>query len=470
MTTSGDIEAIREWTILRSSLLDDLQEAIIITDIDGHVVCWNKSAERLYQWAKPEVLGERMIDFLVSDTEADFVRGIAHAVATGSRWEGIFPARSKDGTPLSSAAVAIPIRDEGGQVASGVMIINYASAGDDEYRRLREVERTDRDTFENSVVGIFQTTGSGQFLNVNATLARMLGYDSPRDFTSNVTSALDIHVEPEKREEFLRMIEEQGSGGILETQLYRKDGQKIWVQVSARAARGEDGDVAFYEGSMQDVTELKLLEEQLKQSQTMEAIGRLAGGVAHDFNNLLTAINGYCQLLVSRLSEGDPCYGYANEILRAANRATALTSDLLTFSRKPAGQTNPIDLNPVVADLAKMLSRVIGEHINISTNLSPALGHLKGDRSQIERVLMNLAVNARDAMPEGGCIAMTTENVRVRASQASRHPGVPPGPYVLLTVADTGVGIDKQTISHIFEPFFTTKGKGKGTGLGLSTA
>ena len=230
----------------------------------------------------------------------------------------------------------------------------------------------------------------------------------------------------------------------------------------------EHDEVQFIGGVGVDITERRQLEDQLRQSQKMEAIGRLAGGVAHDFNNLLTVISGYGHMIMRDLPHDDPLHSCVEEVLKAASRATSLTNQLLAFSRRQVIQPKTLDLNALVANMDRMLRRVIGEHIELETVLSPGIGSVKADAGQLEQVIMNLAVNARDAMSEGGKLSIRTSNVDVRRS--SRVPAdVRPGSYVRLTVADTGKGMDAEIMIHLFEPFYTSKETGKGTGLGLST-
>jgi nitrogen-specific signal transduction histidine kinase/CheY-like chemotaxis protein len=216
-----------------------------------------------------------------------------------------------------------------------------------------------------------------------------------------------------------------------------------------------------------DITEPKALEAQLLQAQKMEAVGRLAGGVAHDFNNLLMAIMGYSELIRTSLVKGDPLYKYSEDILKATERAASLTQQLLAFSRRQVTQPQELNLNRVVADLEKMLQRLIGEHINLEIVAAPHLEAVKADPGQINQIIMNLAVNARDAMPTGGRLILATDNIEFAASHECRFENIPPGRYVRLSVTDTGSGMDVETLNHIFEPFFTTKEVGKGTGLGL---
>ena len=214
--------------------------------------------------------------------------------------------------------------------------------------------------------------------------------------------------------------------------------------------------------------ENRKLEEQFHQAQKMEAVGRLAGGLAHDFNNFLSAINGYCQMMLNTLDRSDPTRAWLEEIKKAGDNAASLMRELLAFSRQQVLVTRVVDLNEVVAGVENMLRHLIGKDIDLVTLPAPALGQVKADPARIKQVIVNLAVNARDAMPEGGRLTIETSNVELDASSAQRHPAVTPGRYVMLTVSDTGIGMDAQTQAHVFEPFFTTKDEGKGTGLGLA--
>jgi len=246
-----------------------------------------------------------------------------------------------------------------------------------------------------------------------------------------------------------------------------RDGRRFEAETAVREI--EYGGATVHLVALLDVTIRRQLEAQLRQAQKMEAVGMLAGGVAHDFNNLLTIITGYSQLILKNLSPSDPNHHSAEQIVKAGERAAALTRQLLAFSRRQVLQPKVVDLNKLVTSLGSMLRRVIGEDIDLRLEMRPELGQVNADPGQMEQVLMNLVVNARDAMPSGGTLTIETANVMLDDGYAGRNIGVRPGPYTLLAVSDNGVGMDEATQAHLFEPFFTTKGSGRGTGLGLST-
>jgi signal transduction histidine kinase len=245
----------------------------------------------------------------------------------------------------------------------------------------------------------------------------------------------------------------------------------VWVDIAIwnEVLRDREGAVKGILSIIADVTDKRRLEEQLRQALKMEAVGRLAGGVAHDFNNILTVITGYGQMLAERIPEDDDMRADLEEILRAADHAGALTSQLLVFSRHKVSNPQVVCLSEIVCRLEKMLRRMIGEDVELFTQTKPDLGKVRADPAQIEQVVLNLAVNARDAMPKGGRLTIEMENVELDQTYARRHIGVNPGRYAMIAVSDTGTGMDAETRIRLFEPFFTTKEKGKGTGLGLST-
>jgi signal transduction histidine kinase len=249
----------------------------------------------------------------------------------------------------------------------------------------------------------------------------------------------------------------------------KKDGTLYTEDTTITPVRDEQGKIVNYVATKRDITHELQLEEQYRQAQKMEAIGLLAGGIAHDFNNLLTAINGFAELSQMRLPPDSPIQKLVGNILHSGKRAADLVGQMLTFSRKQIIESIILDLNSVVADMEKMLRRVIGEHIRMETDLAPDLWPVEADPTQIEQIIVNLAVNARDAMPNGGWLTIETSNVFLDEDYAAGHLGVEPGEHVLLAISDTGFGMSDEVQARIFEPFFTTKEMGKGTGLGLAT-
>ena len=335
-------------------------------------------------------------------------------------------------------------------------------------QELRRSEARYRSLVQSSVYGIYRSSLEGRFLDVNPALITMLGYGSAEDV---------LLLDPEKdvfahTEEHTRLIEEFRRSGRLdgiEVKWKRKDGSAITVRISGRAVSSADEPADVLEAIAEDVTERRVLEDQFRQAQKMEAVGRLAGGVAHDFNNLLMVISGYAEVILAKLDVGHPLHEKGRAIQQAADRATTLTRQLLAFSRKQLLELKVVDVNTIVEDMERLLRPLIGENVDLSTKLAPDAGHTRADAGQLEQVLMNLVVNAKDAMPNGGKLMIKTQNIAVDESHRWGQTFIRPGNYVLLSVSDTGMGMDKETQSRIFEPFFTTKEKGKGTGLGLST-
>ena len=333
-------------------------------------------------------------------------------------------------------------------------------------RALRRSEERYRSLIQNAVYGIYRSTIGGRFAEVNPALVAMLGYSSEAELVE--VGVENVYVDPAERRRLIDQLQSNRIEGT-ETQWKRKDGSRITVRLSGRVLRSGEGGIGGFEMIVEDVTERRLLESQFRQAQKMEAVGRLAGGVAHDFNNLLTAMLGYSDLLLDQFAEGDPNRYDVLEIKKAAERASSLTRQLLAFSRKQVLQPKPLDLNSIVSGFDKMLRRLIGEDVELITALGENLGHVKADPGQIEQIIMNLAVNARDAMPNGGKLIIETDTVELDAAYARRHEPVIPGRYVMIAVSDTGCGMDDEVKSHLFEPFFSTKEHGKGTGLGLAT-
>ena len=345
------------------------------------------------------------------------------------------------------------------------------------YTQVRRAEHNYRSIFENAVEGIFQSTPDRRVITANPSMARILGYDSPQELIASFNdNGAELYVDPAAAEEVTRTLEAEGIVKGYEFEAYCKDGEKIWLSLNIRLIRDDHGTALFREGAIEDITEHKRaeterqrLEEQLRHSQKMEAIGQLAAGVAHDFNNLLTAINGYSSLALQRGNPDSRTKTYLEEIRKAGDRAANLTRQLLAFGRKQMLKPVALNLNEVVFDMNKMLRRLIGEDIKFDAKLDPQLKKIKADPGLIEQVLVNLVVNGRDAMPQGGALTIETTNFELDQEYTSKLLALPPGGYVMLAVSDTGCGMDMETKGRIFEPFFTTKDKGRGTGLGLST-
>jgi PAS domain S-box-containing protein len=361
-----------------------------------------------------------------------------------------------------------PLRDSSGALKGSVNVLRDVTERQRAEEALRASEAHFRRFLENLPLGVYRTTPDGRVVMANPALLRMLGYDSWQELASRNLEG-EAFEAGYPRPAFREQIEREGEVGGLEAAWKRRDGSMVFVRESARAFRADDGRVLYYDGIVEDVTERRRLEEQLRQAQKTEAVGRLAGGVAHDFNNLLTIIIGYSDLLSEKLSAGDGRRLPVEEIKKAADRAASLTRQLLAFSRKQVLQPHILDLKSLLTNVDEMLRRMIGEDIELVTHLPSGLGRVKADPGQIEQVIMNLAVNARDAMPQGGQLTLEAANVELDSSYASSHESVLPGHYVMIAMSDTGIGMDAETQAHIFEPFFTTKGQGKGTGLGLAT-
>src|SRR5271157_649089 len=321
---------------------------------------------------------------------------------------------------------------------------------------------------ENLPLGVYRSTPDVRVLMANPALLRMLGYDSWQELTFRNLEGEALEA-GHPRSAFCEQIEREGEARGLEAAWKRRDGSVIFVRESARAFRADDGRVLYYDGIVEDVTERQRLEEQLRQAQKMEAVGRLAGGVAHDFSNLLTIIIGYSDLLLERVSARDGTRSPVAEIKKAAERAASLTRQLLAFSRKQMLQPQILDLNGLLTNVDKMLRRIIGRNVELVTHLPCGLGRVNADPGQIEQVIMNLAVNGRDAMPQGGQLTLEAANVELDSSYGSSHESVLPGHYAMIAVSDTGIGMDAETQARIFQPFFTAKQRGKGMGVGLAT-
>jgi two-component system cell cycle sensor histidine kinase/response regulator CckA len=426
----------------------------------------NEAASQQYGYSREDFLGMKISELRPKD---DVPRLMQNVAQNRRRWQdsGEWRHLLKDGGIIDVSIRSHTLKFQGRKAA--LVVVHDITQQKRSEAALKDAEQKYRQIFEKAILGIFQSTPQGRFTSVNESLAKMLCYDSPADLIETIRDIeLQFYVDSKRRQEFKQQLEEHDVLHGFELEIYRKDRSKMWVSANVRAIR-ENAEIVGYEGTLEDISQRKLLEEQFRQSQKMEAVGRLAGGVAHDFNNAIGVITGYSELLQLRLPVGDPLHRYADEIAKAGQRAASLTRQLLAFSRKQVIQPEVLDLNNIVGEMDKMLRRLIGEDIQITFSREPRLAPIKADHGQIEQILMNLAVNARDAMPQGGKLFIQTSNVELDETYSRQHAYVKQGRYVMLTFSDTGCGMDKATQAKVFEPFFTTKEPGKGTGLGLST-
>lgn len=332
---------------------------------------------------------------------------------------------------------------------------------------LEASERKYRSLVENSPYGIYQSTSDGQLLYANPAFARMLGHVA--GFERAGFGMSHLYVDSQVRHSLLPELMRKRSFRGVEVRWQHANGSAITVKLSGRIVQDDTSRGPVFEVIAEDITEYRALEEQFLQVQKMEAVGRLAAGISHDFNNILGVIIGQIELLNDSLSEGHPAKVNVDRVRQAARRAIILIRQLLTFSRQETIQPRVLDLNEAVQSVAELLRPMIGEDIELRISLEEKLDKIKADPAQIDQIVMNLAVNARDAMQQGGILTLQTANVTLDRAYQETHCSIPPGNYVMLAVSDTGAGMDSQTRARVFEPFFTTKAPGKGTGLGLST-
>ena len=349
--------------------------------------------------------------------------------------------------------------------------IRYSIERKQSEERLRQSEERFRELAENvREVFFVSDTETGRLLYTNPAYEELFGHS--REYAYATPLAWTEAVHPEDRARMMgapREVAQVGEPTPDTFRVLRPDGTIRWVRSRATPVKDARGKFSHVVGIAEDITELRRAEEQFQKAQKMEAVGRLAGGIAHDFNNLLVAIIGTADLLLDDLGPGDPRRADVQEIRKAGNRAADLTRQLLAFSRKQVLEAKVLDVNALVSNLQKLLQRLIGEDVELKTVLAPDLGHVRADPGQLEQVIVNLAVNARDAMPQGGQLTIETASTQLDDSHTRADEPVRPGPYVRIAVSDSGTGMSEETQAKIFEPFFTTKEHGKGTGLGLAT-
>ncbi len=451
-----------------ASIVESSDDAIMAATAEGIVTNWNPGAERITGYRQHEMVGQPILRVIPPDRFGEVGR-IVQRLKEGEQVVRQETERiRKDGKQIRVFLTVSPLRGENGELIGTTAIYRDITEHKLVEDALRRSEAAFRSMVENAPFGILRTKMDGKIVQANPAMVRMLGYDSEQEILV-LNMAQDVFRFPEQRAEAIAWSKKQDSAQGIELEWKRKDGSIFAVRCDTHIVRDKAGALQFLETFVEDITERREMELQLRQGQKMEAIGRLAGGIAHDFNNLLGVIIGFAELVSEQIGPENGMHSHVEQIQKAADRASSLTRQLLAFSRQQVLETKALNLNSIVEDMVKMLPRLLGEDIELQFALDPDLGVVKADQGQIEQVIMNLAVNARDSMPTGGRLAIRTGNARHDSNLALKHPSMTPGDYILVSVSDTGTGMDEQTKSHIFEPFFTTKERGRGTGLGLAT-
>jgi PAS domain S-box-containing protein len=438
------------------SLIENALDIISIVGGDGVVRFASPSVRRVLGYEPDQLAGQRVFNYVHPDDARAVNDLLCPSDRTISREIRI--ARRDGGYCVLEAAASSYVDEDG---RTGVIV----NARDITERK--KSEDALRAVIDTSPLAIYTLDRDCRVQSWNPAAERVFGWKADEVMGRTVPTIPPEHMEW-SMDLFGRMIRGEETLRGFEAQRLRSDGSRMDVSIWSAALRNATGDISGIVVAVADNTERKQLEEQLRLSQRMEAVGRLAGGVAHDFNNLLTIISGYTDLILEQMLSGNPMRQQVEEVRKAADRAALLTKQLLAFGRRQVMNPRIVDLNDIVLELDKLLRRVIGEDIHLSVRLSPNLWSIKADPGHIEQVIINLAVNARDAMTGGGLLSIETRNVHLDEEYARCHVGVKPGEYVMLTVSDTGHGMDSTTMQHIFEPFFTAK-KTRGTGLGLAT-
>ena len=460
-------EALRRSEMRKAAILRSALDCIISFDIEGRISEFNPAAERTFGYTQQRAMGREMAELIVP------------AMMRESQQRGQALYNATNAGPGQGGRVELTaMRSDGSEFPVELAISRIVLDGKPMFtaylRDITERKQAERINAQfaavvaNSNDAMIACSLDGVITGWNAGAERIYGYA----VEEIVGKPLHIMIPPERLDEVPRMLSTVQRGESLanyESLRLRKDGKKLCVSLTDSPIRGESGRITGLSSIARDITERKRLEEELLQAQKMDAVGRLAGGIAHDFNNILTAILGYSDLIIGQTDERQWMYKHLTEIRKAADFAASLTHQLLAFSRRQPLFLRVFNLNDTVRNMQKMLLRVIGENIAIRTQFKAGIGRIKADPSQIEQVLLNLCVNARDAMPDGGSITIQTEDVTYFLDGPYSVNEMPAGDYVKLTVTDSGHGMPPEVRQHIFEPFFTTKESGQGTGLGLAT-
>jgi PAS domain S-box-containing protein len=461
------VRTLRESEERYRLVAEHIQDAILLLDLEGRIVLTNRRGEELTGYPAA-TLRNRPISSLLTREGAEEAASRIEAAKAGRDVTPFFEAEvlRRDGTRVwVEANVANVLKD--GKVSGRLAVVRDITMRRQAEAALRETSQRLQAVVDAAPVAIIAADRAGRVVLWSRAATRLLGWTE-----GEVLGKVLPSIPEERRAEFeaARGQNFRGEPTLYETQRRRKDGSLVDVITSTAPLTGPDESTSGTLGILVDITERRQLEDQLRQAVKMEGIGRLAGGIAHDFNNLLTVIGGRTHILMNRLPADHPMRRDLELIQKTGERAAGLTRQLLAFSRKQILQPTVLDLNWVVSDVRSLLERLLGEDIELITKLSPGLSTILADHGQLEQVILNLAVNAKDAMPRGGRLTLETSEVTLDESYSRQHVDIPPGTYVALAVSDTGIGMDQATQARVFEPFFTTKEVGKGTGLGLATA
>ena len=451
------------------TLLSTAPNGIVIINQRKRIEIVNKSALELFGYTADELVGQPL-EILIPEFYREAHRQhtkkyFKHPKTRAMGGNFNLYARHKSGRLIPVDISLSHLVVQGKTFVTSV--IRDITAQIENEQKLKESEKRYRLLFENDITGDYVSTPEGTLRLCNASFARIFGYASVEEALRQ--NAETFYTSPEERKNFIRLVKSKRKLENYEMELRKADGKTVSIVQNVVGVFDRRNELVEIIGYIYDLTTFKQMEKQFIQAQKMEAIGKLAGGVAHDFNNLLAVINGYSDLLLKKLPADDPVKKEIAQIKAAGERAASLTTQLLAFSRKQILNPKILNLNRIISNLEKMLIRLIGEDIHFKTHLQEDLKNIKADSGQIDQILINLVVNARDAMPDGGDIIVETKNVTINEDFTQYPASLVPGGYVLISVSDTGTGMDEETRQHIFEPFFTTKEQGKGTGLGLST-
>lgn len=470
ITQRKQAEAERDYLLARLRLqFERMPLGGVLTDADFRIIDWNSAAERIFGYSKDEVLGMGPpFEKIIPKVWWSQVLAILQRIKSGDMTaNSVNENLTKDGRIIICEWNNTPLLDSAGHFMGMFSIAQDITDRRDAEQTLRLRDRA----IQAVTQGILITDpaqADNPIIYVSPSFEKLTGYSAAEVLGRNCRFLQGPATDSDTVARVRKAIHE-GNACKVELLNYRKDGTSFWNELSISPVIDDQGRLTHFVGSQADVTSRRKLEEQLRQVQKMEAVGRLAGGVAHDFNNLLTIINGYSELILDSLEAADPLVDYVEQIRRAGDRAADMTRQLLAFSRKQMQQPVVLDMNSLIRDTEKLLNRLIGADIALVLDLKEDLWKINADKGQMEQIIMNLILNARDAMPTGGSLIVATNNVELDESYGLTHSEAHAGRFVLLAVSDNGCGMDKETMARVFEPFFTTKDADKGTGLGLAT-